>query len=132
MIRKFIIACTAVAVILGGFGVPGGALISMAEASGQGMAMSDCAAMMGMSGDQTPMDCGAMSDDGDENLPMTCSFKDCSLRSCSVSAFQITVSLVTYALSVGLPESQPEMPIQLSAAGKPPLPPPRSSILTEL
>lgn len=129
MIRKLIIALAAVAVVLGGFGPRGGALLSMAEASADPMVMSDCTSMMGMSGDQESMDCGAMSDDGSQNLPVKCGAQDCSLRSCPVSAFQVFASLIAYSLPVGLPELRPDIPVSASAAGKPPLRPPRLSVL---
>lgn len=129
MIRKLIITFTTAAVILGGFGLPNGTLFSLTNASDDMMAMSDCASMMSMSGDQETMDCGSMSDDGGQNLPAKCSFKDCSLRSCSVSVFQIAVSQIAYPLKVGPAEFRLDVPLQVFSTGKPPLPPPRSSIL---
>lgn len=128
MIRKVIIAFAALTMVMSGFGLTGGMPLSSRDASG--MAMSDCASMMAMSGDKEALDCDAMGDMGDQKLPMTCSFDECSLRGCSASAFQISASLITYSLPIGKPELPPHLRGQPSLAGRPPLPPPRSSILT--
>lgn len=129
MIRKIFIVLTAFAIVLGGFGPQGGALLSMAEALGNPMAMSDCASMMGMSGGQDSADCSEMNDEGGPDQPFKCAFKDCSLRNGPVSAFQISVFLIVYSFPIGLPELRPDAPVHASAAGKPPLRPPRPSIL---
>lgn len=128
MLKRIIMVLVAFAVILGGLYPRGSALMGVAEASANPMAMVDCANMMEMSGHQESMDCGAMSDDGSQNPPGQCDAQDCSLRTCPVSAFQALISWITYSLPVALPELRPDAPVPASSAGKPPLRPPRPSI----
>ena len=129
MIRKLVIVFAAFAVILGGFAPRGGALLSMAEALGNPMAMMDCASMMEIGSNQDSADCAEMNDEGGPDQPFNCAFKDCSLRSGPVPAFQISASFITYSVAVGLPELRLDGPTYASAASTPPLRPPCSSIL---
>lgn len=126
MIRKLIMVLVAVGIVLGGFGPLSGVMISPAEASDNPAAMSDCASMMEMKGSQADADCPS-NDRDSQNTPMKCPADNCTLRCGTISA-QTAVSFVHYLIPSGLPDLLPELMVHASAAGKPPLRPPCSSI----
>lgn len=126
MIRKLIIALSVFAIVLAGFSLQGGGSLKAAEASGVSKALSDCARMMDMQGDHDNMDCP--STDHSQDSSMKCPADNCTLR-CGIVSVQTAVSFDYLRLPIGLPEPLPSSQAYGSSAGKPPLPPPRSSIL---
>lgn len=117
----------AFAIVLGGIGPQGGALLKAAAASETPMASSDCARMMEMKGSHEDMDCPPADHDGQEN-PMTCPADNCTLR-CGTFSAPPVASFVHCILPTGLAALLPDFSAFVSATGRPPLPPPRSSIL---
>lgn len=127
MIRKLIIALAAFAIMLGGFGPLGDAFARAAQGSENAKASSDCASMMDMKGSHEDMGCSSTEHDDHENS-MKCPADNCTLR-CGTFSTPTVVSFVHYSFPSGLPEFLSDFPDYVSAAGKPPLPPPRVSIL---
>lgn len=127
VIRKLIIALAAFAIMLGGFGPLGDAFARAAQGSENAKASSDCASMMDMKGSHEDMGCSSTEHDDHENS-MKCPADNCALR-CGAFSAPTVVSSVHYSLPTSLSELLPDFPGYVSAVGKPPLPPPRSSIL---
>lgn len=127
MIKNPILVLMAVVIVLVGFSLQGGSLLSTAEASSNLMALSDCAGMADMSGGHDSMDCLSMDDEGQDSS-MKCPAENCTPR-CGMASASIAVLSVNGILPIGSPELWPDLQVYVSAAGKPPLRPPCSSIL---
>lgn len=127
MLRRFIMVLVAVAMTLGGLGAQGGAIVAMAKAADASAELPDCASMVDMKGGHKAVDCASTEHD-DQDSSMKCPADNCTLR-CGTFSAPTAASFVHYPLPTGLLELLPDFPGYVSAAGKPPLRPPRPSIL---
>lgn len=82
-----------------------------------------------MGGGDGNLDCPAMNDEGAPAAPKKCDARDCNLRSGGVATFAVSISFIAYSFPLGTQSLRPDTPDFVSAAGKPPLRPPRASLL---